>query len=112
MLKRLDNKKVLLRLILSALLNGAVEPLLDGLKVKQELLRRGLRQGRSDSMVHFVLILASALENVLSSFRRRNFGIVIDGLCLCLINYADDFIFFARDLIQLKTMLSEVSLAP
>ena len=61
------------RFVLACLLGGGVDPLVAGLKVGAHMLRRGLRQGRSDSMIHFVLTLAVSLEALTVSFRDRGF---------------------------------------
>eukprot|EP00973_Karenia_brevis_P016188 2215320-Karenia_brevis.AAC.1 len=78
-------------------------------QAKQLILNRGVRQGRIESMLHFVMTVAFKLESLLASWQQRGLGLYFDGHFVGLFNYADDFVILAPSAVQLRTMFGEIS---
>eukprot|EP00973_Karenia_brevis_P095472 12427494-Karenia_brevis.AAC.1 len=70
---------------------------------------KGVAQGRSQSMLQFVVSLVVSLSGLIGRWKGRGWGYTFP-LCtwLGLMDYADDIILFSTSLLQLQTMIDEL----
>ena len=73
--------------------------------------KKGLKQGRTQSMDDFTLVLAFALEELLQDWQRRRCGILIGTQLYNILAFADDIILVCRNLSEAMVMVKELQTA-
>eukprot|EP00973_Karenia_brevis_P082248 11402334-Karenia_brevis.AAC.1 len=74
----------------SLIMRGASDPFVLGEIGRSVSHCRGLRQGRAESMIIFVLSLALCLKEIVEGWKMSNVGFVINDVWLGILDYADD----------------------
>eukprot|EP00973_Karenia_brevis_P080451 11162940-Karenia_brevis.AAC.1 len=88
---------------------GGVAPSIAGYQLRRILLQRGVRQGRVESMVHFVLTVAVAMQGLVVEWKRSGIGLVVSGVWVGCLNYADDFAFLGRSIVDVHRMMNDTA---
>eukprot|EP00973_Karenia_brevis_P001298 177200-Karenia_brevis.AAC.1 len=92
----------------SLIMRGASDPLVLGEIGRSVGHSRGLRQGRVESMLIFVLSLAVGLKDLVEGWKASDVGFGIGDVWLGILDYADDMFVCARSLIELQLMLGQL----
>ena len=90
------------------LTQGIMSPHIAGRNGPEVLLKRGVRQGRKESMLIFIQTVSHAVEDLLARWKREGKGLQLPGgIWIALCGFADDFLIMATSSSTLAEMMTE-----
>eukprot|EP00973_Karenia_brevis_P001131 154635-Karenia_brevis.AAC.1 len=101
--------KIVIYALVRTMVDTAVNPSIAGLEVGEVLVRRGVRQGRVQSMIDFVLAVAAKLRPLISSWIQNGIGLQFEEYWLGMLSYADGCIFIGRTRSEVITMITDTA---